>query len=203
MSGTYLLEGQLKIGTGTGPTTTVTAAGSALLAFLPGGTNNNNPGGSMLINADGSLALQGSSAHADVALYVDPSDTPGTIDPDTKYVVTVAGGSLSVSGTVDAPAASVSVDGGTGTGVGTITTTPTGSPDPNSGRLIVGSLNIGPYGAVSVTATPPTPGYCWVYQDDVTVTTDAGTRTNSGKVVVESDCSGGSGIGIISINYGS
>ena len=194
MSGTYLLEGPLTIGTGTGPLTTVTAVGPSLLALVRG--RRSNPGGGILINADGSLSLQGSSANGDVALYVDPSDAPGTTD-----VVTVAGGSLSVSGTVDAPNASVSVDGGPGTGIGTITTTPTATPDPNSGRLIVGSLNIGPYGAVSVTAAPPTPGYCWVYNDDVTVTTAA--RTVSGQLVVESDCSGRSGIGIISINYGS
>lgn len=76
--------------------------------------------------------------------------------------------------------------------------------DQDLGRLIVGSLTIGQqagHGVVTVNAEPPPPGYCWVYSDSVTVT--AGAQTASGQVMVESDCSGEAGVGIISINFGS
>jgi hypothetical protein len=182
--------GQFTIGTGSGPLTTVvtTPGSSGLLAFTQDG--------SLLIHSDGDLTLQGSPSNGDVALYVDPFDTYGPSD-----VVRVAGGALSVSGTVDAPDASVNVFGGSDTGPpGTLDVSPNGA-DPDSGRLIVGSLTIWQFGTASVTAVPPNPGYCWVYSDSVTVTTQGGS--DSGQAVVESDCSGEAGTRIISINYGS
>lgn len=190
MSGNYVFEGRFTIGSAAGDDISVdVGAGAVLLAFVPG----SDTGGNLLIYADGSLQAGPMSGNRDVALYFDPADPSGTVG--------VEGGSLSVEGTIYAPEASVAVHGGPpGSGPGTITTTPSGA-DPNSGRLIVGSLDVGQYGAVTVVAAPPSPGYCWVYDDNVTVTTGAGTV--SGQVVVESDCSGGSGVGIISINYGS
>jgi hypothetical protein len=192
--GTYVLEGPFIIGSATGADTSVKveAPDSVLLAFVEYAGNN----GSLLINNDGSLNLKGGplSGHGGVALYVDPTDTYGPLD-----VIRVAGGSLSVLGTVDAPDASVSVHGGSDTApLGTLDIGPNGT-DPDSGRLIVGALTVGQFGVVTVVAAPPNPGYCWVYSDDVTVTTHAGTV--SGEVVVESDCSGEAGVGIISINY--
>jgi len=48
---------------------------------------------------------------------------------------------------------------------------------------------------------PPSIGYCWVYDDKVSVT--SGATTSTGQVVVESDCSGAKSTGIIGIAYGS
>jgi hypothetical protein len=180
--------GRFTIGTGSGPMTTVTTTrdGSGVLAFTQDG--------SLVINSDGNLTLQGSFRNGDVALYVDPSDTYGPMD-----VIKVVGGALSVSGTVDAPAASVNVFGSSGTGIrGTLDVGPNGT-DAESGRLIVGSLSIGPLGEATVTAVPPDPGYCWVYSDSVTVTTRG--ENDSGQTVVESNCSGEAGTRIISIDY--
>jgi hypothetical protein len=191
--GTLILEGPFNIGSAAGDDTSVTveAPDSVLLAFaqVPGSA------GSLLVGSDATLTLEGGPRpdNDGVTFYVDPFDTIGTFRIDR-------GGSVYVSGTVYAPAASVELHGGPGTGDGTLTTAPSGA-DPESGRLIVGSLDIGQHGAVNVTATPPTPGYCWVYSDTVTVTTAA--STNTGEVVVESNCSGEAGVKIISINYGS
>jgi hypothetical protein len=194
--GTFVLEGPFSIGSASGGDTSVSVAApnSVLLAFVEYQGN----AGSLLIRSDGSLNLDGGplSGEDDVALYVDPSDTFGPLD-----ALRVAGGSLSVSGTVDAPAASVNVFGGSDTAPrGTLEIGPA-ALDPDSGRLIVGSLTVGQFGTVTVTAAPPNPGYCWVYQDNVTVTTGAGTV--AGQVAVESDCSREASVGIISINYGS
>ena len=186
-----VIEGLLTIGTGNGPPTTVGPApdstSTAQIQFIQDG--------SLLINSDGNLTLQGSS-NRDVALYVDPSDNLGPPD-----VLRLFGGSLSVSGTVDAPDASVNVYGGSDNGsIGSLNVGPNRTHS-DSGRLIVGSLDVQQRGEIAVTAAPPTPGYCWVYSDTVTVTT--GGKTESGHVLVESDCSGEAGVGIISINYGS
>ena len=180
--------GQFTIGTGSGPLTTVltTPGSSGVLAFTQDG--------SLLINSDGNLTLQASSHDGGVALYVDPSDSFGPMD-----VIKVAGGTLSVSGTVDAPAASVNVFGGSDTGPpGILSVGPNGT-DADSGRLIVGGLTVGDHGEAKVTAAPPDPGYCWVYSDSVTVTTRGGS--DSGQAVVESNCSGEAGTRIISIDY--
>jgi len=181
--GSFVIDGPFTIGTGTGPLTTVVTTGRVLLAFIQGA-----PGGSLLINADGSLSLPDGplSGNQDVELYVDPTDTAGSISID--------GGSLSVQGTVYAP--------GTGVGIqkGSVTTAPNRT-DAGSGRLIAGSLTVGPRAQVTVTAMPPSPGYCWVYDDTVTVTSGAGNAT--GQVDVESDCSGATtSTGIIAISYG-
>jgi Tfp pilus assembly protein PilX len=181
------VDGPFTIGTGSGSTTTVNASSSGgVLAFVPGG--------SLQINADGILNLQAPSGNGDVALYVAASGP-----------ITVAGGTLSVSGTIDAPNASVVVYGGPGTGPGYLYSTPASPPaaageDPDSGRLIVGTLDVKPYGVVKVTAMPPAPGgYCWVYDDNVLDSSGAVI----GQVVVETDCgTGGADTGIISINYG-
>ncbi len=196
MSGTYIVEGLMDIGGAPGVDTSVSLVAPqtapVLLAFVPepGG------GGSLMIHADGSLSLQGEpiSGMGGVLLYVDPLDTAGDLR--------VEGGSLSVAGTVYAPAAGLELHGGPGTGDGAVTVTPGVAAEPDSGRLIVGALDVGQYGTVNVTAAPPAPGYCWVFSDSVTVTTQGGSD-DSGQVVVESDCSGEAGTRIISINYGS
>ncbi len=199
LAGLVEVDGLLTIGTAAGPETTVSNPSSsyAALALVPV-PRSAGSGGSLLINADGALDLQGLAVTGDVALYVDPSDHVGPLD-----ALRVGGGSLSVSGTVYAPTASVNVFGGPGAGTGTLNVGPDGA-DQDSGRLIVGSLTIGQqagHGVVTVNAEPPPPGYCWVYSDSVTVT--AGAQTASGQVMVESDCSGEAGVGIISINFGS
>ncbi len=188
LDGPIVMVGPLTIGTGSGPLTTVitTPDSAGLLGFTQEG--------SLLVNSDGDVALQGSSSYHDVALYVDPLDTFDSLD-----IVRIAGGKLSVAGTVDAPGASANVFGGSDTDQpGTLDIGPN-QADPESGRLIVGTLTIGQFGAVTVNAVPPSPGYCWVYSDSVNVTTDG--LTDSGQVVVASNCSGEAGTRIVSINY--
>ena len=195
--GMYVLEGPFTIGSANGDDTSVAVLAPKFTPVLLAFVEYHGNAGSLQVNSDGSVSLEGGPlpGDGDVALYVAPSDTFGPLD-----VVRVAGGSLSVSGTVYAPEASVNVFGGSDTApLGTLDIGPA-ETNPDSGRLIVGSLTVGQFGAVTVTAAPPNPGYCWVYSDDVTVTTHAGTV--SGEVVVESDCSGEAGVGIISINYG-
>jgi hypothetical protein len=113
------------------------------------------------------------------------------------------GGSLNVTGGVFATgggsAAGMEVQAGATADVSGSAMTGTGN------ALVVGSLTIDaksprqPAGTVQVDASPPTGGYCWVYQDDVL----GNTGTVIGGVVVEAACEGGTTAGIISIDYGS
>jgi hypothetical protein len=182
--GVFVIDGRFRIGDNSGLTTTVNAPGSVLLAFMPKG--HGDPGGSLLINPSGVLNLDDGPilGNDDVVLYAEPGAGGITIDD---------GGSLSAQGTLFAPSAALDVNG-----TGTVTINPN-APDVPSGDLIVGSLSVDTQADVSVTATPPSPGYCWVYADNVL----DGASNVIGQVVVESDCSGGSGTHIISINYGS
>lgn len=176
LDGTYVLGGQFSIGA----QATVTSTGGVLLALLP-------PDGSLLVDAGGSLSL-GPSVTAgnpdDVTVYVDPSDTAANF--------TLDGGTLDVTGTVDAGTASVNIFG-----TGDLTTSPNNA-DPASGRLIVGGLTLTAAASVMVGAAPPNPGYCWVYSDRIL----DNSGTSIGTAAIESDCSGGSSTGIISVDYG-
>ena len=73
------------------------------------------------------------------------------------------------------------------------------SDSSQQGDLVVSTLDSS--GDLRVDGIPPSIGYCWVYDDNVRVTTSATAST--GQVVVESDCSGLKSTGIISIAYGS
>jgi hypothetical protein len=192
--GTFVLDGPFTIDSGTGwaDSVSVVAHGPVLLEFAQG--TDGNPGGSLLVGSDNSLSILDGTGRGDIAVDVEQDDSAGAITIDD-------GGSLSVDGTVYAPDASVAVHGGPGFGnAATLTTAPTGA-DPDSGRLIVGSMDIGQHGVVSVTSMPPGTGYCWVYDDSVSAA--SGGTTSTGQVVVESDCSGVESTGIISISYGS
>ena len=81
LAGLVEVDGLLTIGTAAGPETTVSNPSSsyAALALVPV-PRSAGSGGSLLINADGALDLQGLAVTGDVALYVDPSDHVGPLD---------------------------------------------------------------------------------------------------------------------------
>jgi len=142
----------------------------------------------------------GGQMSGDITLVFGPhgtgSEICGTTGGTTKVICVVRGGTLDVSGGVSAPAGTMLVQAGAAADV-------SGEAEDGSGNaLVLGDLTVssqGPQtGSLQVDASPPTGGYCWVYQDDVL----DGTGPPIGRVLVEAACSGETA-GIIAIDYSS
>jgi hypothetical protein len=188
--GVYIFEGDLNlIGA------TVTAEAPVLLYFIQQGKLDLDvaSGSPSMMDLDHGAA----PGYGDTVIYFDKNDAP-TATPDDQIDLE-QGSSLDVRGTLNAPFAVMHAARGTTVDIGPL------SPESSgSGSLVIGMLNIDPTATMRVDATPPSGGYCWVYDDRATVTQGSAT-VGQAHVVVEVNCpdgAGGTASGIVDVNYG-
>jgi len=159
-------------------------------------------GGVLDVSTSGNVSLTayeaGTAQNPDnLLVYFDPledavlDDLPPTSCDDNAILCVDGSGTTALDGSVYAKSGQVDLGGDTRIG--------STSDSSQQGDLVVSTLDSS--GDLRVDGIPPSIGYCWVYDDNVRVTTSATAST--GQVVVESDCSGLKSTGIISIAYGS
>jgi len=159
-------------------------------------------GGVLDVSTSGNVSLTsyeaGTAQNPDnLLVYFDPledavlNDLPPTSCDDNAILCVDGSGTTALDGSVYAKSGQVDLGGDTRIG--------STSGSSQQGDLVVSTLDSS--GDLRVDGIPPSIGYCWVYDDGVSVT--SGATTSTGQVVVESDCSGVKSTGIISIAYGS
>jgi hypothetical protein len=159
-------------------------------------------GGVLDISTSGDVSLTayeaGTAQNPDnLLVYFDPledavlDDLPPTSCGDNAILCVDGSGTTILEGSVYAKSGQVDLGGDTRVG--------STAGASQEGDLDVSTLSTS--GDLQVYGIPPSIGYCWVYDDGVSVT--SGATTSTGQVVVESDCSGVKSTGIISIAYGS
>jgi hypothetical protein len=153
------------------------------------------------VSTSGNVSLTayeaGTSQNPDnLLVYFDPLENavrdygPPTSCDDNAILCIDGSGTTALGGSVYVKAGQV--DLGDDTRIGST------SDSSQEGDLAASILDSS--GALQVDGIPPSIGYCWVYDDTVSVT--SGATTSTGQVVVESDCSGVKSTSIISIAYG-
>jgi hypothetical protein len=159
-------------------------------------------GGVLDVSTSGTVSLTsyeaGTAQNPDnLLVYFDPLENevgdylPATSCDDNAILCVDGSGTTKLEGSVYAKSGQVDLGGDTRIG--------SASGSSQEGDLVVSTLDSS--GDLQVDGIPPSIGYCWVYDDSVRVT--SGATTSTGRVVVESNCSGVKSTGIIGIAYGS
>jgi hypothetical protein len=165
-------------------------------------TSGDADGGVLDVSTSGNVSLTsyeaGTAQNPDnLLVYFNPlenavlDDLPPTSCDDNAILCIDGSGTTALDGSVYAKSGQVDIGGATQIG--------SSSLSAEEGDLVVSILDSS--GDLQVDGIPPSIGYCWVYDDSVSVT--SGATTSTGRVVVESDCSGVKSTGIIGIAYGS